>query len=77
LIALLLGVATQACAPTSPGLPGDERGAIVHRKLPHGEYMEYLPIRPDRDGWRKAAALPITVVVGTADTRSILGRTEL
>jgi pimeloyl-ACP methyl ester carboxylesterase len=25
-------------------------------------------IRPDRDGWRKAAALPITVVVGTADT---------
>lgn len=25
-------------------------------------------IRPDPDGWRKAAALPITVVVGTADT---------
>ncbi len=25
-------------------------------------------IRPDRDGWRKAAALPITVVVGSADT---------
>jgi pimeloyl-ACP methyl ester carboxylesterase len=24
-------------------------------------------IRPDPDGWRKAAALPITVVVGTAD----------
>lgn len=25
-------------------------------------------IRPDPEGWRKAAALPITVVVGTADT---------
>jgi poly(3-hydroxybutyrate) depolymerase len=25
-------------------------------------------IRPDRDGWRRAAALPITVVVGSVDT---------
>ena len=25
-------------------------------------------IRPDRDGWRQAATLPITVVVGSADT---------
>lgn len=25
-------------------------------------------IRPDRDGWRRPAALPITVVVGSADT---------
>jgi hypothetical protein len=33
-------------------------------------------IRPDRDGWRKAAALPITVVVGTADTEPQPPRTD-
>ena len=43
LIALLLGVMVQACAPASAGLPGGERGAIAHRTLVHGEYMEYLP----------------------------------
>jgi pimeloyl-ACP methyl ester carboxylesterase len=43
LVALLLVVAAQACAPTSPGVPGDQRGTIVHRTLTHGEYMEYVP----------------------------------
>jgi hypothetical protein len=42
-IVFLLGISTQACAPTAPGLPGEQRGAIAHRTLTHGEYMEYVP----------------------------------
>jgi hypothetical protein len=43
LVVCLLGVATQAWAPTSMDRPRDARGAIVHKKLTHGEYIEYLP----------------------------------
>lgn len=34
----------------------------------HTAAIEPRVIRPDPEGWRKAAVLPITVVVGTADT---------
>ena len=41
-----MGVAAPACAPTPTGFPGEERGAIVHRKLaevrgavPHAYYL--------------------------------------
>lgn len=48
LVVLALGIAAQACAPTSIGLPGEQRGTIVHRTLAGGEYMEYVPRRAPR-----------------------------
>jgi hypothetical protein len=35
------------------------------------EPWKQIDIRPDPDGWLKAAALPITVVVGARDTGKI------
>jgi len=43
LAVVLLSVVAQACATTATGAPGETRGAIVHRTIPHGEYMEYVP----------------------------------
>ena len=47
-IGTLLALLAHGCAPATSGPSGDERGAIVLKKQPHGEYVQYLPRRPPK-----------------------------
>src|SRR6185295_2017273 len=38
----------RAARPATSGPSGDERGAIVLKKQPNGEYVQYLPRRPPK-----------------------------
>jgi pimeloyl-ACP methyl ester carboxylesterase len=44
-LALLFALLVHGCASVAGDPPGDEHGAIVLKKLPHGEYAQYLPRR--------------------------------
>ena len=74
IIAAVISAAGTYAFP-NPDVPWADGMAPLVRSMrwEGGDEMQHIDIQPDPQGWIKAAALPITVVVGSQDTEALKG----